>query len=1072
MVSSSWPRSLHLTERASAAGAVLVLPERDEAEAKANTEPLLEAWRNQTPFHIDEWFHRRLEQDGLTPETLARLLSLGDEDLGRMMPVRPPWEERLEEAYSASVSQPLSQDVSQDAGGFTPLVRPLIDGAWKRLRKEARELKERFPAAPFDPDTVAALLWTGMADRLDWMLSRSVVLDLYIAKLQGPLAGDTPEERFRNFVEQLSSPPRALAFFHELPVLARIVVETLDLWEEVSRELLVRLCRDWPEILVAFHPQGDPGPLTEMSGGAGDLHRGGRSVRILTFQSGFRLIYKPRALRIESRFAELLDWLNERGAPGLTAARVLEREGYGWMELIAHRPCATREELERFYRRQGAFLALFHALNANDLHRENLIASGEHPVFIDLECVLSPDYGQFDPETYDSLAQFEMNDTVIRVMLLPFFHDNGRQDIIDPSGLGGDEGQLSVYEVPVWENPGTDEMRLTQGRPPVSAADNRPSLGGRTVNPIEFREQLEEGFASVYRLLVRHREELLGEGSPLSRFADTEVRIVFRASQMYAFILNESYHPELLRDAVERDRHFDHLWFGIDRSKLARIALRLFPIEREDLWRGDLPYFSALGGSRDVRGSSGQLIPDLLARSALEMAEARLRQLDEADLGKQLWYVRASLTALAIELQSTTRPDFAMTRLEPAPESGDQRGGLFARAAALSDRIGELALRRNGAAAWIGLAKTRGRGWWLRPLDADLYSGLPGVALYLARSGDLLGRPEDTRLAREALADLDRMLARRERVAYVGGFDGYGGLVYTWLSLGLLWQDSELVDKAVQTLPKIAALIDGDEDIDIVRGCAGGLVPLLGLYRHTGEKQALELARRMGDRLVDKALPYGQGICWHTASFPVHPLTGFSHGTAGGAWALLELFGVTGDERYRQTAALAIAFENQFFSPRERNWQDLRNALWDLGSRSYADIPCNTAWCHGASGIGLSRLRAVPHLPEAAEDVRLAVEATLRTGFGVNHCLCHGDMGNLELLLQAGDALGNPEWLEAAGRITRQALAAMDEKGYLCGVPFYVETPGLMEGLAGIGYGLLRLAEPERVPCVLLLDLP
>ena len=38
--------------------------------------------------------------------------------------------------------------------------------------------------------------------------------------------------------------------------------------------------------------------------------------------------------------------------------------------------------------------------------------------------------------------------------------------------------------------------------------------------------------------------------------------------------------------------------------------------------------------------------------------------------------------------------------------------------------------------------------------------------------------------------------------------------------------------------------------------------------------------------------------------------------------------------------------------------------------------------------------------------------------------------------------------------------------------PSGVETPGLMTGLAGIGYGLLRLAEPRRTPSVLALEPP
>jgi lantibiotic modifying enzyme len=40
------------------------------------------------------------------------------------------------------------------------------------------------------------------------------------------------------------------------------------------------------------------------------------------------------------------------------------------------------------------------------------------------------------------------------------------------------------------------------------------------------------------------------------------------------------------------------------------------------------------------------------------------------------------------------------------------------------------------------------------------------------------------------------------------------------------------------------------------------------------------------------------------------------------------------------------------------------------------------------------------------------------------------------------------------------------------GVPLNVETPGLLLGLAGIGYELLRLAEPERVPSLLTLAPP
>ena len=60
---------------------------------------------------------------------------------------------------------------------------------------------------------------------------------------------------------------------------------------------------------------------------------------------------------------------------------------------------------------------------------------------------------------------------------------------------------------------------------------------------------------------------------------------------------------------------------------------------------------------------------------------------------------------------------------------------------------------------------------------------------------------------------------------------------------------------------------------------------------------------------------------------------------------------------------------------------------------------------------------------------------------------------------------------DARKRLAVETLAGIAERGCLCGqTP--LAPPGLMVGLAGIGYGLLRLACPERVPSVLVLAPP
>ena len=51
-------------------------------------------------------------------------------------------------------------------------------------------------------------------------------------------------------------------------------------------------------------------------------------------------------------------------------------------------------------------------------------------------------------------------------------------------------------------------------------------------------------------------------------------------------------------------------------------------------------------------------------------------------------------------------------------------------------------------------------------------------------------------------------------------------------------------------------------------------------------------------------------------------------------------------------------------------------------------------------------------------------------------------------------------------------MESVTRNEYACGNPLAVDTPGLMTGLAGIGYCLLRLAALAQVPSVLTLEPP
>jgi lantibiotic modifying enzyme len=208
---------------------------------------------------------------------------------------------------------------------------------------------------------------------------------------------------------------------------------------------------------------------------------------------------------------------------------------------------------------------------------------------------------------------------------------------------------------------------------------------------------------------------------------------------------------------------------------------------------------------------------------------------------------------------------------------------------------------------------------------------------------------------------------------------------------------------------------------------------------------------------------------------------GFSHGAAGIALALLRLAARSGQERFRETALEALAFERSLFLPELNNWADVRvfpgrkPASDGVEDRAAASGPRSmVAWCHGAAGIGLGRLGGLELLDDATTrgEIDTALDATVAYGFDMNHSLCHGALGNLELLLTAAQVLDRPQDHDALEHATAAVVGSLEANGPVTGVPLGVETPGFMTGLAGIGYELLRLAAPEKVPPALLLAPP
>jgi len=1086
-------RALALAERAAVPrnGAPAKAPAATEIDDLARLR--LAQWRELSPFRSDDAFARRLLDDGLDADSFARLLAEPAADAGARLPQLPAWLAEVAAAFAepapaAPEPLPWPEEMRDDSAvGFVELVRPLVDRARARLRTGIERIVQ-FDQPPFTAAAADRLVSETLGLRLLPLLARTLVLEMHVARLQGLLTGDTAAERFAAFVGRLRQPAAAAAILNEYPVLARLVVEELEIWVATSLELLARLAADWPDLVAAFFAGQDPGPLTALDGGAGDRHRGGRTVRICCFASGAKLVYKPRPLAVDGHFQELLAGLESlESGSGLSFRRVtvLDRGEYGWMEFVVAAECAAAAEVALYHRRLGGLLAVLYALEATDCHYENLIAAGDQPVVVDLESLFHP---RIDvpprPRPDERLASRALAESVLRIGLLPFrVGGNDEFEGVDLSGVAVVAGQPTPQPVLQWKGIGTDEMRAIRERVAMDGGSNRPSLDGREVEAGEYTDEMAAGFAEVYRLLARHREELLAPGGLVARFADDPVRAVLRATRVYGLLLGESFHPDVLRDALDRDLLFDRLWVGVE--ELPTLARVVVP-EHRDLRSGDIPSFTARPSSTDLWTSRGVCIPGFFPETALAGVRRRLQGLSEEDLRRQLALLRLALGTQLLNRDDVGWQGYAEADPGPSLAPAELRRRLVAGACAVGEWFADQALRDDrgdrdgGHATWIGL-EFRNRLWSMVPAPEDLYAGLPGIALFLGYLGAVTGEARWTVLARAAMSSLLARFADTPASAAkpapgpeaIGAFSGWGGILYAAAHLGSLWHDPDLLATAERLAEKIPPRIESDEDLDVVGGAAGAILGLLALHRAAASRRALAVAVLCGERLLARSVPAGPGLGWLTRLATERPQIGFSHGNAGIGLALVELGATAGDARFLAAGLAAYNWEREAFWPELRRW-----LAGGDGQPPPLESTVAMAWCYGAPGVGLARLKALAHVhePEARrallEEVTEAVQKTVEQGFGENHCQCHGDLGNLDFLLQARDTLDDPALDGAIDRQTRIVLASIARDGWLCGTRGGVESPGLMNGFAGIGYGLLRLADPGRVPSVLTLEPP
>ncbi|MGW7483347.1 lanthionine synthetase LanC family protein [Nonomuraea muscovyensis] len=416
-----------------------------------------------------------------------------------------------------------------------------------------------------------------------------------------------------------------------------------------------------------------------------------------------------------------------------------------------------------------------------------------------------------------------------------------------------------------------------------------------------------------------------------------------------------------------------------------------------------------------------------------------------------------------------------------SPLSAAILAGRWIRSAAVDDGHGRW---------WRANPDPRGRSA-VTPESWSLYSGSAGVVLFFLELAAATGHEA---YLEDARAGARRLAATWRRQGDLSLYHGLTGVMIALMEAGwALGEESfevearAVADLIVERRREIGGGVGWSPD-PAQRGDGGIVLGLLRAAAHLGVPAYEQAAVEAGLRIARLPVPgHRFGDC---ADLPVDAVTpGFLAGTAGTAFLLARLYGITGETRFLRAARSGADFVREISTvtgacalvphhvPQART-------LHYLG------------FCSGSAGVArmFYELHQVSGDPGDLDWVERLARGIVKAGVPYRHsegfwntaCQCCGTAGLIELFVGLWAATGRPAHLDfartLAGHLVGRA-SGHDGRGYRWYQAYRRLRPeevsadtGYMVGAAGIGTSLLHLDaagqadRPRRV--ILLPDNP
>lgn len=860
---------------------------------------------------------------------------------------------------------------------------------------------------------------------------------------------DYKQIKMSDFYHSLTLEDTRVTVLKEFPVLWRLVTVCLNDWISSILKFYGRLLNDSKKISSIF--EIDINKIDGVEAHVGDPHNRGASVIVVKCKDK-RCVYKPRLATGEQLLANAIRLLNFQTTSVPCQAKIIDMDSYFWQEYIESTPI-KHGDLETVAKKLGVLNAVLYALQAEDMHHENIAIQGDRVAAIDCECIPHT----IRPIDFESIPA----ENPAAILLAKGAHSLG---IVPQPIVGNKEGSSTTADISVFGyEPGTTlglkvpKLELSDaGQASITMDDAVFSDADPVKNRKELLTQVSafiNSFESALRLIVSRKQEFV----ELLHRGPTKARLIARPTMIYAKVLTESYHPTFLRSGILRDICLSKL---LPHYYDKPYRTWLIAQEIKSLRDGYIPYLTIEISSGTLRMCNSEHSIDAIPRQELS---SHIMNLDERSVGMQRYL---------LELAFASRTNRGNSRLVCCQyeQNDDVYAMRLMAASILGSWVLEHSFIRKGMIGSPIMNAVTPNQWIIGSSGLDLYNGLFGLQLMIEQLYDACPTTSlvsSRNIIRNTVDEFSSLISispdsvrKNLDSLNVGAFDQIAGIALSMLLIDQKDNTLKYRDRLSTALQLLEIMTAEDENYDVISGSAGALI-VGNLASSVVPDDASRLMNTAVDRLLAGATDIGQDkVAWKCPG-ELNPLVGLSHGASGIAAALSRT--VNGHRKAEEIVEViekALRWERQYFT-KQTGWTDLRA---DPGEQKMQ------AWCHGAAGAAISRVQILNNCglqmsQELLDQTRLEINiatklllAETKRMLRAKHsdCLCHGTVGNILVLefLSSNCAANTEDFHVDIQELWHDLLLSRGSHGWRSGGLPGTNLMGFMMGLSGIAWGL------------------